>query len=529
MKSRIICLCLCVVALGVSMLMTVKLINSEEIDPPVISSDKDKTPSSEQGKGDKNGLVALTNNAISSFADKTEAFVEALAYGEKKEYKEELSYIIENLDSISSHLASDKVGDKEGSEYLASLSSSLKMAKEGFVNDRDFSQRVSTALLELENKKNALTKDNSSFYPDIDTDANGALTLALLSVYEDSLSADADTFTVTVTGGALMGDRLGTTAGLKFSDQLDKHKYLYPFYKISAFTLRDDLTLSSLEAPLTTATDSESFNPSKGSPDYAKRLLGIDAVSLASSAIMDYGEKGFDETVKALRENGISYSVQEGSQSVNSDFGKVVYITFDLTDTPVTDEQKERNKEVIKNAVEAERTNGADLVIVLLHWNTRQRKADSLSSDYLGTAISVYEPHFDAYNKEIARAAIGNGVSGADLVVGYGSRVAQGIESYNNKFIVYETGDLTYSGALDEEQKNTNYSFIFRQTFVKDGSAVKSLSYRIIPIVNTSEDNLYLPTPVFDERAEEIIENLVYQSRYFSNAITDFNYIKIEK
>ena len=255
-------------------------------------------------------------------------------------------------------------------------------------------------------------------------------------------------------------------------------------------------------------------------------LRDFSGLSIASSAIMDYGEEGFNETIKALRDNSISYSVQEGSQTVNNDFGKVVYITFDLTDTPVTDEQKEINRTVVKTAVETEKTNGADLVVVLLHWNTRQRKDDSLSSDYLGTAISEYEPHFDAYNKDIARSAIS---SGADLVVGYGSRVAQGIEFYNGKHIVYETGDLTYSGSLDSEQKNTNYAFLFRETFVKEGDSVRLLSHRIIPIVNTTEENLYKPTIVFDEQSDEIVKNLVHQSRYFSNPMTDFNYIRIEK
>ena len=525
MKSRIICLCLCVVAVAVTTLMTVNLINSEEYVPPVI--DKNKTEEADIGeeKGPQSTVVQLNANAISSFADKIEAFVDRLAFDANKDYESELSYIIENLDSVATHVASDEIGDKEGGAYLTSLSTAFKTAKEGFIDDKDFSLRVSSILTSIDNAKKALTGKNESFYPEIDTDVNGAMTLALLSIYEKA-SASENTFTVTIGGGALMGDRLGTTAELKFSGQIDKHKHLYPFYALSGVTVNDDLTFMSLEAPLTTITDSSSYNPSKGSPEYATRMLGIDAVTLASSNIMDYGEEGFNETVKALRDNGISYSVQEGSQNITSDFGRVVYITFDITETPVTDEQKARNEEVIKTAVETEKSNGADLIAVLIHWNTRQRRSDALMSDYLGTAISEYEPHFDVYNKEIARAAIDNG---ADIVVGYGSRVAQGIESYKNKFIVYETGDLTYSGAIDSDMKNTNYAFLFRQTFAKDGSTIKPLSYRIIPIVNTSEDNLYLPRMVFDERADEIVENLIYQSRYFSNAITDFNYIKITK
>ncbi|MBQ5746433.1 MAG: CapA family protein, partial [Clostridia bacterium] len=484
MKSKVICLCLCVVAVAVTMLMTVKLIYSENVDPPVISVSKDDPHKNDTSK--KEGAVELNSNAIAAFADKIEGFVTRLAYDADKEYEKELTFIIDNLDSVSEYLSDDK----SGANYLTALSETFKKAKEGYINDTDFSMSVGRALSDLEAKKSLIK--NNELYPDIDTSANGALTLALLSIYEKSASS-ADTYTVTVGGGALMGDRLGTTAELKFSSQISKYNHLYPFHAISSVTSSDDLTVISLEAPLTTATESQSFNPSKGSPEYASRLLGINAVSIASSAMRDYGDEGFDETVKALRENGISYSVQEGSETVLSDFGKVVYITFDLTDTPVTDEQKARNEEVVKQAVEREKTAGADLVVALIHWNTRQRKTDSLSSDYLGTAISVYESHFDAYNKEIARASIS---AGADLVVGYGSRVIQGIELYRGKYIVYETGDLSYSGSLDAEKKDTNYAFLFRQTFKKEGNAIKPVSYRIIPIVNTSEENLYLPTPV---------------------------------
>ncbi len=531
MKSRIICLCLCVAALGASMLMTVKLINSEEYIPPVVSSGDKDTPvtPSDDTQTVPTQAVELNANAISSFADKVENFIDNLAYGDEKKFSD-LDYIIENLDRVSEHLATTEVGDKPGSDYLATLSASFKTAKNGFSSDSDFSSKVSNMLVSIDNAASKLGNERIDYYPTLDTEAGGSTTLAMLALYENSIaSLDGSTFTVTVGGGALMGDKLGTTESLKFSKQIEKYKHTYPFFAISPVTACDDMTVIALEAPLTTLADSESTNPAKGSPDYAKRLVGIDAVSLASHNVMEYGENGLNETAKALKDNGISYSVHTGSQSLSDDFGKVVYITFDLTETPVTDEQKDRNKEVIKNAVSAERENGAELVIVLIHWNTRQRKADTLSSDYLGSTISEYEAHFDAYNKEIARAAIGDGVSGADLVVGYGSRVAQGIESYNNKMIVYETGDLTYSGSVDAEMKNTNYAFLFRQTFVKDTTGIKSLSYRIIPIVNTTEENLYLPQLVFDERADEIVNNLVYQSRYFGNAITNFNYIRITK
>lgn len=530
MKSRIICLCLCALALGISMLMTVNLINRDEYIPPENSPVKkpaEETVNTEV-KPDKNGQVVLEKNSIASFVDKTEKYIETLAYGDEKNF-DDADYYISNLERIADYYASTEVGDKPGSEYLALLGAGIREAKNGYASDKEFSEKVSAFLSDIDAAVAKLEKPEE--YPELDTAAGGSTTLAMLSLYEKALNpSNSDAFTVTIGGSALMGDRLGTSEDKKFATQIKNHKFTYPLYAISSVIASDDATFISLEAPLTNSVDSVgSTNPAKGKPEYAEKLVGIEAVSIASNKVLDYGETGLNETAKALKDNGISYSVNKNAESIVSDFGKVVYITFDITDTPVTDAQKEANKAEIKNAVSRERENGADLVIALIRWNTRQRKEDSLSADYLGTVTSEYEPHFDAYNKEIARAAIGDGVTGADLVVGYGSRVAQGIESYNNKLIVYNTGDLTCSEQLDPLMKNTNYAFLFRQTFVKDGAGVKSLSYRIIPIVNTSEEEPYLPRMVFDERADEIIEKLIYESRYFGNPIQSFNYISIKK
>lgn len=528
MKSRIICLCFCLVALAVTVTMTARLINSGDLNSPVIKPSVDKVPESDVQSPASPPKVELNEASVKAFATQLEDYIVSLAYGDEKAV-DEIEYYKENIERVSEYLLSGKVGDKSGADYYKEIYNAFNTIASDVKSDKDFSERVSTMLIRLDNSASQLDF-SSDLYPALNTDIGGTFTLAMLSAYEELTNFDdGSTITITVGGSALLGDKLGNDEALKFSTQLKNHYHNYPLYAISPVTCNDDLTFIALEAPLTNAIDSDSTNPVKGSPEYAKRLLGVDAVSLASGALMEYGENGLNDTASALRGEGISYSVQQGSQSINDNFGKVVYITFDLTDTPVTDEQNERSVEVIKNAVSAERMNGADLVIVLLHWNTRQRKSDTLSSDYLGDTVSQYEEHFDAYNKEIARGAIGDGTSGADLVVGYGSRVPQGIESYNGKMIVYETGDLSYVGEEDESYPNSKTGFLFRQTFVKTAGGVKSQSYRIMPIINTSDDALYLPTLVFDERADAIIDNLVYQSRYFGNAITDFNYIRIKK
>lgn len=531
MKSRLMSVCLCVVALAISMLMTVKLINSDGYKPPVDKpSEKNENKIPDVIAPPQIQEVELNANSISAFADRVEDFVDTLAFGKDKKYGD-LDYIIENLDRVSNYLKSTEVGDKAGSDYLANLAKHFRTAKEGFADDSDFSVKVSSMLTEIDSAASKLGNERTDYYPKLDTDVNGSVTLAMLALYDNNaLNTDGSAFTVTIGGNALLGDKLSTSESKRFSSRIEKYDFSYPFFGISSVISNDNMTFLALEAPLTNEAHSDSTNPVKGSPEYATMLYDVEGVSLASKSVLEYGNKGLNDTMNALKEQGISYSIQEDSQALDTAFGKVVCITFDLTKTPVTDEQNARNKEVIKMVVDAEREEGADFVAVFLHWNTRQRENDSQYAGYLGSMVSEYEPHFDAYNKEIARAAIGDGYSGADLVVGYGSRVAQGIERYNNKMIVYCPGDLTYSGNVDSEMKDTNYSFLFRQTFVKSDKGNESISYRIIPIVNTTEEDPYLPEIVFDDTADEIIENLVYQSSYFGEkSIKDFNYIKITK
>lgn len=527
MKSRIICLVLCIVSLAASMFLLVDTVKKdmpeinrgekkeEVVNPiaPPVDFESEKTQLSETG--------------VSAFAIRVQKFVTRLAYEEDKSFETERNYIIENARDVASWLLENE--DASGSEYLLKVAELFEKSKTEFTSDEAFGTCVSKILADIDASYSALSENaNLSLYPVFDTNVGGELTLALLSIHLSQTNTE-DTFTVSVGGSALLGDRLGTENENSFKSQWQNSKYSFPMYKLSAVLKNDDMSFITLLAPLTESAESEVLDPVKGSPEYVKGLVGVDCVSVAPFEIMDYGEVGYQDTLTTLSDNSISYSVHNGSSFKDTAFGKIVYITFDLTDTPVTDEQKDKNKEVVKNAVQTERENGADLIVVMLNWNTRLRKSDDFSADYKGDEISAYEQHFDAYNKEIARAAIGDGVTGANLVVGTGAHVIQGIENYKGRMIVYSPGDITCSTPLDSEKPNTAYSFIFTQTFEKTESGIESKNFRVIPFVNTSVTEPFTPTPVFDSRADSIVDILRYRSSYFANPITDFNYIKIEK
>ncbi len=528
MKNKIICLVLCIVSLAVSMVLLVDTIDKEA---PVINRGE---PKKEEKLPDappvSSGLeaVELTDVGISAFASRIEDFVERLAYGEDKSFEYERNYIIENARSVAEWF--EQANNKSGAEYMTCVADSFESSRTDFVSDDAFGSNTSRILKKLDSaKKKIENADNPSLYPEFDTEVGGSLTLALLSIYNAQINgaiSDTDTFTVTLGGAALLGDRLGDSDDTGFKKAYDSAERAFPFYKLSSILKNDDASFITFLSCLTESSDSAVLDPVKGLPAYAESLMGIDCVSLSPSEIMDYGETGFDDTVSALSNNGISYSVNNGTSFLDTEFGKIVYITCDLTDEEVSIAGKDRSVAKIKQMVEVERENGAELVIVMLHWNTRKRESTAFSADYLGTVISPYEAHFDAFNKDIARGAI---TAGADLVVGTGAHVLQGIELYKDKFIVYNPGNLSYPLNLDSEEANTAYSFLFSQTFVKEGEKVKTLSWRVIPVVNTETSEPYAPTPVFDEEADKIIDILEYQSSYFAKSITDFNYIEIKK
>ncbi len=531
MKNRIICISLCLVALAASVILLVNIINRDAYvrKPATQTVDKDKGTPPEPIFDSES--VELTERGVASFALKIEDFVVRLAYGNDKSYESEAQYIINNAASVSEWLSETNAN---GAAYYTFIADTFDTLVKSTHTDAEFSAFAGETLRKADELYSSL--DNTAkLFPEFDTTVGGDLTLALLAVndalYEKSLDP-ANTFTVTVGGTALLGDEIGTPDASSFRKAYESSEYSFPFYKLSSVFANDDATFITLTAALTESTEANEnqLAPVKGLPAYASTLYGIDAVSLSPATVLDYNEKGYKDTVDALKKNGISSSQHEGAEFFDTEFGKVVYITYDLTGTEVSDSQKATNVEVISRAVQNERENGADLVVVQLHWNTRER-VSAESSDYVGEktkdySVSVYEPHFDAYNKDIARAAI---KAGADLVVGTGTHVAQGIELYEGKYIVYSQGDLVYTGKLDTDVANTAFSFLFRQTFEKTSNGVKVLSTRIIPVVNNSEASRFCPTPVFDEAADSIIDTLVYQSHWFTNAIKSFNYIKINK
>ena len=106
--------------------------------------------------------------------------------------------------------------------------------------------------------------------------------------------------------------------------------------------------------------------------------------------------------------------------------------------------------------------------------------------------------------------------NGVDLVLGTHPHVIQGIEKYNDKYIVYSLANFLFGGNPNPTDKDT---FIFQQTFTfEDDKLIIDDNINVIPasISSIKKNNNYQPTPIIGEDAESIINKINSKSINFS-------------
>jgi len=183
-----------------------------------------------------------------------------------------------------------------------------------------------------------------------------------------------------------------------------------------------DLTIATLETM--TAGDETGFDNYNAPPQIldALRSAGVDLFSLATEHVLDAGYEGLDLTVSELTARGLAYA------GVNPDGGAgsasmmriggiqvaVLAYTYGLSDEGAQKSQNDKRAVVplmdkarmIRDITQA-RVSGANLVIVLPHWGTKNKQETPENLRVLAC--------------ELAEA-------GADVIVGTHPNVVQGAE-----------------------------------------------------------------------------------------------------
>ena len=219
---------------------------------------------------------------------------------------------------------------------------------------------------------------------------------------------------------------------------------------------------------------------------YLKETFGNQplAVCLANNHIMDYGEKGLNDTITCLEQVGIQHW---GAGTLNGncnnpliiriDESKVAFIGYVcLSTSPVVAKNVQPGVSVIDRHEGIEgicsmirhlKANGVDRVVVSLHWGAED--------------VTLPKPN----DINLAHVVID---AGADLILGHHAHICQPIEKYKEHYIFYGLGNCIFPD-LDVDSFYDVKTNTFARKYVKKQNIWNrySLAVRYFPASNRVE------------------------------------------
>jgi poly-gamma-glutamate synthesis protein (capsule biosynthesis protein) len=255
---------------------------------------------------------------------------------------------------------------------------------------------------------------------------------------------------------ALAGDVM---LGRLVNDAMAEHGWPHPWGNVTPLLWQADAFLINLECAITARVvrwhDGHykpfHFRADPGAIE-SLRMARVDCASIANNHILDFGPEGLLDTIHALDAAGIAHAgagrdeqAARAPALVTTRHGvRIAVVAFadypaswaatadspGLNFMPVSVEPAALAR--ITEAI-AEARSLADLVVFSIHWGPNMR--------------SHATPEFRAF----ARRVIG---AGADLFWGHSAHVAQGIELFQGRPILYDTGDFVDDYAVNAALRN---------------------------------------------------------------------------
>jgi poly-gamma-glutamate capsule biosynthesis protein CapA/YwtB (metallophosphatase superfamily) len=287
---------------------------------------------------------------------------------------------------------------------------------------------------------------------------------------------------ITAVGDILLGRGVGSR--LKSQDR----DYKYPFENVAELLKTGDVIFGNLEEPITdsdyslTDIDNEGKYVLKNSLEAFQSIkyAGFNLLNLANNHILDYYEKGLEDTLKILDDSGIAHSgagrnidqarepaiIEKNGLKVGmvsyTDMSEVVY-----KGEPTLRFMAEKDRygvaprtfEYIKEDIHKLRGK-VDIIIVSLHWGVEE------SFDILPEQVEFAHGLLD---------------SGADMIIGHHPHQFQGIEIYKGKPIFYSMGNFIF----DQNDPENQESFIIKMEY--EGSKLKGLNAFPVRTINKTQ------------------------------------------
>lgn len=288
----------------------------------------------------------------------------------------------------------------------------------------------------------------------------------------DGAAAQPVTLTVTFAGDCTLGtdESFDPSTSLNARWEAEDGNPAYFLQNVADLFGADDLTVVNMEGTLTESTErADKQFAFKGPAEFAKILSSssVETASMANNHSKDYGEKSYEDTIEALDAEGVK----------TFGYDRIAYcdvkgVKVALIGAAFPEDSEDIQKQMTDNIAKA-REEGAQLVLVYVHWGAEREYVPNQSQIDMGHAA------IDA---------------GADLVVGGHPHVIQGYEVYQGRYIVYSLGNFCFGGNSNPGDKDC---MIFQQTFTVAGNEVAKnddVDFIACSISSESDSNTYQPT-----------------------------------
>lgn len=328
--------------------------------------------------------------------------------------------------------------------------------------------------------------------------------MLMIPVVHAEEASSADSITISFVGDCSIGD------SYQFRDYdnvyhstIREKGYAWPFSLVRDVLAADDLTVANLEVVLTDKTRSrqDKLYNLVGDPAFVQVLKegSIDIVNTVNNHAWDFMATGYHDALSHLDEAGIPHF---GTLYPHSKDGSDIYPVVDVNGVKVGfvgfSYPQESDKKKISYRINLLREQGAQLVVVSLHWGREE------------------QPQPESGQAPFAKYCID---AGADVVYGHHAHILQSVQFYKGKPIFYSTGNFTF-GTMGHVDPDTG---IFQLTYdVVEGQPVLR-RFSVVPC-RTQGTGDYRPYILTDEAEITAMRRKLIHKRTVKNmtTVTDF-------
>jgi len=299
-----------------------------------------------------------------------------------------------------------------------------------------------------------------------------------------------------------------TMLGRLANEVISLKGYAYPWGTLLTELKKTDLNIVNLENTFTTSKKKvpKVFN-FKATPDTVEtlKIANIDIVNLANNHSLDFDIEGLQETIQTLNNanilhTGAGMNINQARMAAiitknNVKIGVVGYTDNEPdwaagTDKPGINYIKVGDIEKIKKDI-AEIRPQVDILIASIHWGPNMQQKPT--QEFIDFAHQMVD-------------------AGIDIIHGHSAHIFHGIEIYNKKLIMYDTGDFVDDYRVDPVLRN-DQSFFYIVTVDKSG-------IQNVQLIPTLIDNVQVNRAT-GETYREIIGRMQQLSRLFGTEISN--------